>query len=166
MEFGRDDIYYAYLKNTGRLSNECEDHLHVFSLTCFSRASHAVVGINNFTRVLETCDRSHALVVEAVLERDEPSGPELLRPFIVLSRLGYPQRPSVIEVGCFILIGPGIECRVPNDLGTPFWIVLEVTLGLKLQVSAVEYGRNRPCSDFLRHAVLVVEGHRYTPLPD
>ena len=166
MEFGRDDIYYAYLKNAGGLSNVCDDHLHVYPLTCFSRASHTVVRINNFIRVIQTCGRSHGLVVNPVLERDEPSGPELLRPFIVLFRLGYPQRPSVIEVGCFILIGPGIECRVPNDLGTPFWIVLEVTFGLKLQVSAVEYGRNGPCSDFLCLAVLVVEGHLYIPLPD
>ncbi len=26
MEFGRDDIYYGYLKNAGGLSDVCEDH--------------------------------------------------------------------------------------------------------------------------------------------
>jgi hypothetical protein len=104
MEFGRDDIYYAYLKNAGGLSDVCEDHLHVYPLTCFSWASHAVVRINNFIRVLQTCDRSHGLVVDAVLERDEASGPELLRRFIVLSRLGHPQRPSVIEAGCLVSV--------------------------------------------------------------
>jgi hypothetical protein len=104
------------IKNAGGLSNACEDHLHVYPLTCFGWASHAVVRINNFIRVLQTCDRSHGLVVDAVLERDEASGPELLRRFIVLSRLGYPQRPSVIEVGCFISIGPGIECGNSNTV--------------------------------------------------
>ena len=57
------------IKNAGGLLNVCEDHLHVYPLTCFSWASHAVVRINNFIRVLQTCDRSHGLVVDAVLRR-------------------------------------------------------------------------------------------------
>jgi hypothetical protein len=97
------------IKNAGGLLNMREYHLQIYPLPCFSWASHAVVRINSFIQVLQTCDRSHGFVVDAVLERDKTSGSELLRLVIVLSRLGYPQRPSVIEVGCFILIGPGIE---------------------------------------------------------
>jgi hypothetical protein len=168
MEFGRDDIYYVcQIKNAGGLLDVREDHLQVYPLTCFSWASHAVVRINNFIRVLQTENRSHRFIIDAILKGNITSGLELTRRIIVLSRFGDPLgSPSVVEIGYFILIRFGVECDVPEDFGAPIWSVLSVTFCLKLEIRIVKNGGDRPRSDLLCHAVLAMEGRRYIPLPD
>jgi len=155
------------IKNAGGLLDVCEDHLQVYPLTCFSWASHAVVRINNLIRVLQTENRSHRFIIDAILKGNITSSSELTRRIIVLSCFGDPLgSPSVVEIGYFILIRFGVECDVPEDFGAPIWGVLSVTFCLKLEIRIVKNGGDKPRSDLLYHVIFAVEGRRYIPLPD